>query len=489
MSLASSARIARIRRPPPPAGRGSARTRARTRRCSSSRRPPAARTPPAAPAKTSRPSCSTTRRSACVCASSTFCVAKTTAPPRPVTPRRSSHSRARWRGSRLAVGSSRNTTAGSATSPIATFRRCTLPTDSSCAGRSAASSRSTCASRRSATSCGSLEPLELGEQAQVLARAQLAVERGPLRHPAACAPAARSIVPSVVSAAPASSVRRVVLPAPFGPSSATLSPARTSRSIGARAIAPGVAAAGPARRDEHAGGRRHAAFPPWTGLPFEDRICSRPAPGRLRRDTRWATIPPRSRRPTPPSAGGARTGCRGIGSRRCRCSARAVCGLDPDERRTRHRRSVRRRRLLGFGLAAIVAAVTLGLTLSGHDPTPVAADPSPVSSLLPAGPPVPAGARARGLARAVRADPDRPHLGDRLPPGRRQPLVLARPGRAGRRTPTCSTRSGATSSATAAAASATTSPTAARTRSTSARAPARTCTPRSTARSSRSRPT
>jgi hypothetical protein len=62
---------------------------------------------------------------------------------------------------------------------------------------------------------------------------------------------------------------------------------------------------------------------------------------------------------------------------------------EPDERRTRHRRSVRRRRLLGFGLAALVAAVTLVLTLSGHDPTPVAADPSPVGSLLPAGPPVP----------------------------------------------------------------------------------------------------
>ena len=63
--------------------------------------------------------------------------------------------------------------------------------------------------------------------------------------------------------------------------------------------------------------------------------------------------------------------------------------IDPDDRRSSHRRSVRRRRLLGFGFAAVVAAVTLGLTLSGHDPTPVAADPAPVSSLLPAGPPVP----------------------------------------------------------------------------------------------------
>jgi hypothetical protein len=62
---------------------------------------------------------------------------------------------------------------------------------------------------------------------------------------------------------------------------------------------------------------------------------------------------------------------------------------DPDDRWTRHRRSVRRRRLLGFGLAVLVAVVTLGLTLTGHDPTPVAADPSPVSSLLPAGPPSP----------------------------------------------------------------------------------------------------
>jgi hypothetical protein len=63
--------------------------------------------------------------------------------------------------------------------------------------------------------------------------------------------------------------------------------------------------------------------------------------------------------------------------------------LDPDDRAGRHRRSVRRRRLLGFALAAVIAAVTLALTWSGHDPTPVAADPAPVSSLLPAGPPVP----------------------------------------------------------------------------------------------------
>jgi hypothetical protein len=45
--------------------------------------------------------------------------------------------------------------------------------------------------------------------------------------------------------------------------------------------------------------------------------------------------------------------------------------------------------MLGFGFAAIVAAITLGLTLTGHDPTPVASDPSPISSLLPAGPPSP----------------------------------------------------------------------------------------------------
>jgi hypothetical protein len=62
---------------------------------------------------------------------------------------------------------------------------------------------------------------------------------------------------------------------------------------------------------------------------------------------------------------------------------------DPDERRVRHRRSVRRRRLLGFGLAFAVAAITLGLTLTGHDPTPIANGPAPVSSILPGGPPAP----------------------------------------------------------------------------------------------------
>jgi hypothetical protein len=63
--------------------------------------------------------------------------------------------------------------------------------------------------------------------------------------------------------------------------------------------------------------------------------------------------------------------------------------LPAHDRRTAHHRSVRRRRLLGFGLVAAIAAVTLGLTLSGQDPTLVAADPAPVSSLLPAGPPTP----------------------------------------------------------------------------------------------------
>jgi hypothetical protein len=58
---------------------------------------------------------------------------------------------------------------------------------------------------------------------------------------------------------------------------------------------------------------------------------------------------------------------------------------EPDLRR----RSVRRRRLLGVALAVVVAVMALGLTLAGHDPAPVAADPAPVSSLLPAGPPSP----------------------------------------------------------------------------------------------------
>ena len=281
------------------------------------------------------------------------------------------------------------------------------------------------------------------------------------------------------------------MPAPFGPSSATHSPARTSSSMGASATLRAVATPGAARRDEHAGRRTSSPWFPPEWLPFDGRICSRPASGRLRREPRWATIPPRSRRSRasnePVSTG---VGRRGIGSPRCRGSARGGCGSIP----TRAARAIAARCVAAgcsaSALRPIVAAITLGLTLSGHDPTPVAADP--VARSARCCPPVrrsPQVLAREGSLELFVPIRHRPHHRDRLPPGRRQPLVLARSRRAPGERRTCSTRSGATSSATAAAACATTSPTAAPTRSMSARAPAPTSTPPSTGRSCRSRPT
>ena len=93
-----------------------------------------ARTPAGLRAKTRRPSCSTTRRSACsVRLLDVLGREHDGAAAARHGAQESPTAGARWRGSRLAVGSSRNTTAGSATRPIATFRRWTLPTESSCA--------------------------------------------------------------------------------------------------------------------------------------------------------------------------------------------------------------------------------------------------------------------------------------------------------------------------------------------------------------------
>ena len=320
MSLESSARIARIRRPPRTAVEEATNARskapvlefstpacARTAPAGRGRRvgPPAAR--PGGP-----PGCAPPRRSGW-----------RRRPPRRgrVTPCRSCHSRARWRGSRLAVGSSRKTTAGSATRPIATFSRCTLPTDRSCAGdRRRPAGRPGRAAARPPRRAR--KPLELGEQAQVLARAQLAVERRALRHPAGSARRrARRALARLGRARDRH--RSVVLPAPFGPSSATRSPAEP-RDRGCEGDAPGVATSRAACRDEHAGGPVTLPFRR-RELPFEHRICSRPAPGRLRRDTRCAddttTIPP-----SDPASRRIRPGCHGIGSRPCRCSASVVCG-------------------------------------------------------------------------------------------------------------------------------------------------------------------
>ena len=70
-----------------------------------------------------------------------------------------------------------------------------------------------------------LDPLEPGEQAQVLGHGQAPVERRGLRHPADLA-RARDTAPASGSRIPARIESSVVLPAPLGPITASSSPAR-----------------------------------------------------------------------------------------------------------------------------------------------------------------------------------------------------------------------------------------------------------------------
>ena len=73
------------------------------------------------------------------------------------------------------------------------------------------------------------DALQAGEQPQVLGHRELRVERGLLWHPADAGRAARLTLPALGRCAPASIDSSVVLPAPLGPITATISPARASK--------------------------------------------------------------------------------------------------------------------------------------------------------------------------------------------------------------------------------------------------------------------
>ena len=180
-SLASSRRSALMRSPP--CAPGTPRRRPRRRR-RPARAPRAPRTPACGPSKTTAPSIRTTTRVACRWASSTFCVAKTTAPPRAGTSASRPQSLRRWRGSSEAVGSSRKTSDGAPSRPMATLRRCALPTESVAARAVGRLEQVDGAEEPLGLGLGVREPLEAREQAQVLARREAPVQGRALRHPA-----------------------------------------------------------------------------------------------------------------------------------------------------------------------------------------------------------------------------------------------------------------------------------------------------------------
>ena len=111
-------------------------------------------------------------------------VEKITVVPRPARAPTNSQSRARWRGSRPTLGSSRSRTTGRESSPIAMLIRCWLPPES----------RATVSSRRSPSpvelehlldrGARVLVLLEPGEEQQVLLDRQPPVERRLLGNPA-----------------------------------------------------------------------------------------------------------------------------------------------------------------------------------------------------------------------------------------------------------------------------------------------------------------
>jgi len=94
------------------------------------------------------------------------------------------------------------------------------------------------------------------EERQILACAEAAVERGALAAPRDLALVRTLHAPSLASAEPASRESSVVLPAPFGPSSARRSPACSARSMG-RAL-PFAEALDQPRTGDQRGTRAHA---------------------------------------------------------------------------------------------------------------------------------------------------------------------------------------------------------------------------------------
>src|SRR5215203_5426015 len=155
-------------------------------------------------------------------------VEKITVVPRPASPETNSHNRARCRGSSPTLGSSRSSTAGRESSPIAMLIRCWLPPES----RATISPRRSCSPVSSSISPTAAAGSSCSSSRANSSRFSSTVSR--LYRAACCgtqptAPSGSSTPPSSGLDIPARIESNVVFPAPFGPMIATSSPGPASK--------------------------------------------------------------------------------------------------------------------------------------------------------------------------------------------------------------------------------------------------------------------
>ena len=234
------------------------------------------------------PRSTTTTWSASRSASSIECVVSTTATPSRRAWVTRSHAASRACGSSPALGSSRKSTSGRPTTATASASRCRCPPDSRRTGvRANASRPSRCASA----------PTGSGSACIAATCRSTSSARAPVGRPPSC-----SITPTrgrssarwrtgsrpSTRTEPASGTRRppqhstvVVLPAPFGPSTAVMRPAAAVK------VSPSTATVPPYRRTSPRTSRAGAATPPGEGMPS---MVGR-APGRRGRTVRTASSP------------------------------------------------------------------------------------------------------------------------------------------------------------------------------------------------------
>ena len=111
-------------------------------------------------------------------------VEKITVVPRPASSATNSQSRARWRGSRPTLGSSRSSATGRESSPIAMLTRCWLPPESRATDLAAPLAEARQLEHLLDRGVRVLVPLQPREEQQVLLDREPAVERRLLRDPA-----------------------------------------------------------------------------------------------------------------------------------------------------------------------------------------------------------------------------------------------------------------------------------------------------------------
>ena len=139
--------------------------------------------------------------------------------------RMNSHRRSRWRGSSAALGSSSSSTSGSASRPIAMFTRWRLPPESVAdliVGAIVEVGLARASARRPRRTSGTRS--SRANSAQVLGHGELRRRAPPAGAPSRPRSGDAEIVPASGRWMPARIDSSVVLPAPFGPITATSSP-------------------------------------------------------------------------------------------------------------------------------------------------------------------------------------------------------------------------------------------------------------------------